>query len=173
MRLLPSNNSRRRARADLSHPDPKADGFTDQFQYRTESKGPDYPIQFRDPATFHRRAPMGIGSVLGEGSKIPYKTINTRVETIDTAPSYRQAFKKRRCLIPARRILRMEEGRRRQNPPRLLRITLRDGRCRIEPFSVPVLINDAKELRSPCAVLRNRQFGDSNSQRGGFLLISD
>ena len=29
------------------------------------------------------------------------KTINARVETIDTAPSYREAFKKRRCLIPA------------------------------------------------------------------------
>jgi putative SOS response-associated peptidase YedK len=33
--------------------------------------------------------------------KIAYKTINARVETVDTAPSYRQAFKKRRCLIPA------------------------------------------------------------------------
>jgi len=30
--------------------------------------------------------------------KIAYKTINARVETVDTA-SYRQAFKKRRCLI--------------------------------------------------------------------------
>jgi len=27
--------------------------------------------------------------------------LNARVETVDTAPSYRQAFKKRRCLIPA------------------------------------------------------------------------
>jgi putative SOS response-associated peptidase YedK len=33
--------------------------------------------------------------------KIAYKTINARVETVDTAPSYREAFKKRRCLIPA------------------------------------------------------------------------
>jgi putative SOS response-associated peptidase YedK len=33
--------------------------------------------------------------------KIAYKTINARVETIDTAPSYRQAFGKRRCLVPA------------------------------------------------------------------------
>ena len=33
--------------------------------------------------------------------KIAYKTINARVETVDTAPSYRQAFKKRRCLISA------------------------------------------------------------------------
>jgi putative SOS response-associated peptidase YedK len=33
--------------------------------------------------------------------KIAYKTINSRVETVETAPSYRQAFKKRRCLIPA------------------------------------------------------------------------
>jgi putative SOS response-associated peptidase YedK len=33
--------------------------------------------------------------------KIAYKTVNPRVETVDTAPSYREAFKKRRCLIPA------------------------------------------------------------------------
>ena len=33
--------------------------------------------------------------------KIAYKTFNARVETVDTAPSYRQAFSKRRCLIPA------------------------------------------------------------------------
>jgi putative SOS response-associated peptidase YedK len=33
--------------------------------------------------------------------KIAYKTINARVETVDTAPSYREAFKRRRCLIPA------------------------------------------------------------------------
>ena len=33
--------------------------------------------------------------------KIAYKTINARVETVDTAPSYRQAFRKRRCLVPA------------------------------------------------------------------------
>ena len=32
--------------------------------------------------------------------KIAYKTINARVETVETAPSYREAFKKRRCLIP-------------------------------------------------------------------------
>ena len=32
--------------------------------------------------------------------KIAYKTINARVEIVDTAPSYREAFKKRRCLIP-------------------------------------------------------------------------
>jgi putative SOS response-associated peptidase YedK len=30
--------------------------------------------------------------------KMPYKTINARVEAVDTAPSYRQAFKKRRWL---------------------------------------------------------------------------
>src|ERR1700757_5196813 len=33
--------------------------------------------------------------------KIAYKTINARAETVDTAPSYREAFRKRRCLIPA------------------------------------------------------------------------
>src|ERR1700751_3982872 len=33
--------------------------------------------------------------------KIAYRTINARTETVDKAHSYRQAFKKRRCLIPA------------------------------------------------------------------------
>lgn len=33
--------------------------------------------------------------------KIGYKMINTRAETIDEKPSFKQAFKKRRCLIPA------------------------------------------------------------------------
>jgi putative SOS response-associated peptidase YedK len=33
--------------------------------------------------------------------KIAYKTVNARAESVDTAPSYRQAFKKRRCLIPS------------------------------------------------------------------------
>jgi putative SOS response-associated peptidase YedK len=33
--------------------------------------------------------------------KVAYKTINARMETVDTAPSFRSAFQKRRCLIPA------------------------------------------------------------------------
>ena len=36
-----------------------------------------------------------------KNQKIAYRTINARAETVDKAPSYRQAFIKRRCLIPA------------------------------------------------------------------------
>jgi putative SOS response-associated peptidase YedK len=32
--------------------------------------------------------------------KVAYKTINARAETVDSAPSFRQAFRKRRCLVP-------------------------------------------------------------------------
>jgi putative SOS response-associated peptidase YedK len=32
---------------------------------------------------------------------LTYKTINARAESVDTAPSNRQAFEKRRCLIPS------------------------------------------------------------------------
>jgi putative SOS response-associated peptidase YedK len=42
----------------------------------------------------------GSRPILGD-PKIAYKTINARVQTVDTAPSDRQALKKRRCLIPA------------------------------------------------------------------------
>jgi putative SOS response-associated peptidase YedK len=43
---------------------------------------------------------LGLIPSWAKDEKIAYKTINARVETVDTAPSYRQAFKKRRCLIP-------------------------------------------------------------------------
>lgn len=33
--------------------------------------------------------------------KIAYKTINARAETVGTAPAFRAAFKRRRCLIPS------------------------------------------------------------------------
>jgi putative SOS response-associated peptidase YedK len=38
---------------------------------------------------------------LGQGREIGFKTINARAETVETAHSFRRAFKKRRCLIPA------------------------------------------------------------------------
>jgi len=34
-------------------------------------------------------------------ASIAYKTINARAETVATAPSYRAAFKTRRCIVPA------------------------------------------------------------------------
>lgn len=36
-----------------------------------------------------------------EDPKISYKMINARSETVDRLPSYRDAYRKRRCLIPA------------------------------------------------------------------------
>jgi putative SOS response-associated peptidase YedK len=42
----------------------------------------------------------GLIPVWSKDEKIAFKTINARVETVDTSPSYRSAFKKRRCLIP-------------------------------------------------------------------------
>jgi putative SOS response-associated peptidase YedK len=43
----------------------------------------------------------GLISNWAKDPKIAYKTINARVETVDTAPSFRQAFMKRRCLVAA------------------------------------------------------------------------
>jgi putative SOS response-associated peptidase YedK len=36
-----------------------------------------------------------------EDKRVAFRTINARCETIDTAPSFEKAFRRRRCLIPA------------------------------------------------------------------------
>ena len=43
--------------------------------------------------------------------KIGYRTINARMETVQTAPAYRKAFKKRRCLILANGFMNGERRR--------------------------------------------------------------
>jgi putative SOS response-associated peptidase YedK len=44
---------------------------------------------------------MGLVPGWAKDEKIAYKTFNARVETVDTAPTYRHAFEKRRCFIIA------------------------------------------------------------------------
>ena len=44
---------------------------------------------------------MGSHSILGEGAKVAFSTINAKAETITTSPAYREAMKRRRCLVPA------------------------------------------------------------------------
>jgi putative SOS response-associated peptidase YedK len=41
------------------------------------------------------------GKHWSQDKRIAYRTINARRETVDPAPSFRQTFKRRRCLIPA------------------------------------------------------------------------
>jgi putative SOS response-associated peptidase YedK len=43
----------------------------------------------------------GLIPLWAKDPKIAYRTINARAETVDKAPSFRRAFAKRRCLIPA------------------------------------------------------------------------
>src|SRR6266404_6748598 len=86
-------------------------------------------------------------------SKIAYRTINARAETVDKAPSFRQAFIKRRCLIPADGFY---EWRKTAKPKLPFAIAMKDGR----PFTfAPALEKTGKipNLGSGCELARLSQ----------------
>jgi putative SOS response-associated peptidase YedK len=61
--------------------------------------------------------------------KIGYRTINARAETVATAPAFREAFKRRRCLVPANGFYEWKKIGNGEKQPYL--VAMRDG----SPFS--------------------------------------
>jgi len=62
------------------------------------------PIVLRDRDSGERRLETlrwGLIPFWAKDAKIGYTTINARCETVATAPAFREAFKSRRCLVPA------------------------------------------------------------------------
>jgi putative SOS response-associated peptidase YedK len=85
--------------------------------------------------------------------KIAYRTINARAETVDKAPSFRQAFAKRRCLIPADGFY---EWRKTAKPKLPFAVPMKDGR----PFTfagAPEKIGKIPNLGSGCGLARLSQ----------------
>jgi len=55
----------------------------------------------RDSGHRELRRCAGAGAVLAKDAKFGYSTINARAEEAAAKPAYREALKKRRCLVPA------------------------------------------------------------------------
>ena len=72
---------------------------------------------------------------------IAYRTINARAETVDRTPSFRQAFSKRRCLIPADGFY---EWRKTVKPKLPFAIAMKDG----HPFTFAGLWENWKDPES-------------------------
>jgi putative SOS response-associated peptidase YedK len=69
------------------------------------STPPSPPVSAEPPTTtavmVKKSLRWGLIPSWADDEKIGYKTINARMETVQTAPSFRSAFQKRRCLILA------------------------------------------------------------------------
>jgi putative SOS response-associated peptidase YedK len=64
----------------------------------------DLPVALRDPESGERRLEAlrwGLIPFWAKDTKIAYSTINAMAETLTTKPAFRDAFKSRRCLVPA------------------------------------------------------------------------
>jgi putative SOS response-associated peptidase YedK len=66
--------------------------------------GQELPVIRLHPESGERRArhaTVGTYPVLAKDRKIAWKCVNARGETVTTAPSFRSAYRSRRCLVPA------------------------------------------------------------------------
>src|SRR5262249_31991048 len=54
----------------------------------------------REPAVLR----WGLIPFWAKDEKVGFKSINARAETVTTAPAFREAFPRRRCLVPATRM---------------------------------------------------------------------
>jgi putative SOS response-associated peptidase YedK len=63
-----------------------------------------HPVVLRDWSSGERRLETlrwGLIPFWAKDAKIGYSTINAKAETVAVAPAFREAFKSRRCLVPA------------------------------------------------------------------------
>jgi putative SOS response-associated peptidase YedK len=101
-------------------------------------------LKFVDKLYLNRRLDAlqwGLIPYWAKDPKIAYRTINARAETVDKAPSFRRAFAKRRCLIPADGFY---EWRKTAKPKLPFAIAMKDG-C---PFTFAGLWENWKDPES-------------------------
>ena len=67
----------------------------------------------------------GLVPFFAKDPKVGYSTVNARAETVTTSPVFREAMKRRRCLVAGNRLLRVAETRQKAKQP--WTIELADG----------------------------------------------
>jgi len=114
--------------ADIPPPMERADGTADAARYNVAPTQDVLTIRREDG---ERRAEMmrwGLVPSWADSPKIGARMINARAETLAERPSFRAAFRKRRCLIPADGFYEWRREGKRRVP---IRFTLKSG----EPFA--------------------------------------
>ena len=115
--------------ADLPPPTERADGTSDAARYNIAPTQDVLTIRREDGG--ERRAEMmrwGLVPSWADSPKVGARMINARAETLAERPSFRAAFRRRRCLIPADGFYEWRREGRGRVP---IRFTLKSG----EPFA--------------------------------------
>ena len=68
------------------------------------------------------QARWGLIPFWAKDAKIGYKTINARAETVQSTPAFRDAFKKRRALVPANGFIEWKKTGPKEKQPYLIRL---------------------------------------------------
>ena len=119
--------------------------YTPRFNIAPEN--PTIPVIVRQENSNECRSMRwGLVPHWAKDPKIGYRTINARAETVDKAPSFRLAFAKRRCLIPADGFY---EWRKTVKPKLPFAIAMKDGRS----FTFAGLWENWQDPESPASLM--------------------
>lgn len=90
-----------KARFGLTHSDPpRRAGFTMKPRYNIAPQT-DNPVIIKGDSRELKLMQWGLVPHWAKDPKIGYKMINARAESVHEKPSFREPFKKQRCLVPA------------------------------------------------------------------------
>jgi putative SOS response-associated peptidase YedK len=96
VRSLPQQTARSGDRSHLPHQQSAAE-LAAAVQYRADARHPDGAVQSRDQDALR----WGLVPHWAKELSFGNRCINARAETVSTTPAFRDAFKSRRCIIPA------------------------------------------------------------------------
>src|SRR5271167_4231748 len=129
------------------------------MEWRAQPGPAGNPAQPQDRRGIARSAPLGVIPYWCEDPKGGRKPINAKCETVRTLPSFREAYRKRRCILPVDGFFEWKAIKGQKGPFRMFSTTVADRQARCPTMGEPRSMTRRGLRRSVMSLPRERPLG--------------